>query len=77
MWHAVALRVLVRCPNPEVAFEGVWPKKATPEEVLRDCVAKAKARGVPIYLEVKGHGAWRIAPSGKVARHIRFLRSPR
>ena len=40
-------------------------------------IAKAKARGVPIYLEVKGHGAWRIAPSGKVTRHIRFLRSPR
>jgi hypothetical protein len=73
----MALKVVVRCPHPDVAFRGLAPRDVTPEELLRDYVEKARTRGVPIHLEVRGHGAWRIAPSGKVTRETRFLRPPR
>ena len=77
MWLTMALKVIVRCSRSDIAFQGSWPEGTDPEAVLRDYAEKARAHGVPIHLEVKGHGAWKIAPSGKVAREIRFLRSRR
>ena len=76
MSDAMALKVIVRCSRADIAFRGSWPEGINPEDVLRDYAEKARAHGVPIHLEVKGHGAWKIAPSGKVTREGRF-RSPR
>ena len=69
------LRVVIKCPHPEVAYEGEW-EASGPEDVLRHCVDQAITLGVPIHLEVKGHGAWNITRSGKATPDARFLKSP-
>lgn len=70
------MKVVIKCPHPEIAFSGEWEPGQTPEDVLRHCVDQAVVLGVPIHLEIKGQGAWNITPSGKVTPDARFLKSP-
>lgn len=58
--------VEVRCADPGVAFRGEWPGPEGPEEILAVARERAMAAGLPVQVEIQGHGVWSIEPTGKV-----------
>lgn len=58
--------VELTCADPAVAFRGEWPGPEEPEEIVALAREKAMALGLPVQLEIRGHGIWSIGPTGKV-----------
>ncbi len=58
--------VELTCAEPGVAFRGEWPGPEGPEEILAIAREKAIASGLPVQVEIQGHGVWSIEPIGKV-----------
>ncbi|MFQ5988964.1 MAG: hypothetical protein ACE5K9_03505 [Candidatus Methylomirabilales bacterium] len=54
------------CADPAVAFQGEWPGPEGPDEILAFAREKALALGLPVQIEIHGHGIWSIGPTGKV-----------
>ncbi len=68
------LWVELTCADPTVAFRGEWSGAESPEAIVSFAREKAMASGLPVQLEIRGHGVWSIAPSGKVLSGRLFRR---
>lgn len=68
------LLVDLTCADPTVAFHGEWSSPEEPEEILACAREKAMASGLPVQIEIHGHGVWSIAPTGKVISGRLFRR---
>ncbi|MFQ5847617.1 MAG: hypothetical protein ACE5IQ_08135 [Candidatus Methylomirabilales bacterium] len=58
--------VEVTCADPSVVFQGEWPGPEGAEEIVALAREKAMAVGLPVQLEIHGHGVWSIGPTGKI-----------
>ncbi|MGH7409739.1 MAG: hypothetical protein ACREJ6_01575 [Candidatus Methylomirabilis sp.] len=67
------MTVEILCSEPGLAYRGEWQTDDAPEALVRRLRGEAKQRGIPIQLTVTGHGAWSIAPNGRVIRGALFL----
>lgn len=67
------MKVEIVCSEPSLAYRGEWHGASGPEMLVRRLLGEAKRRGIPIQLIVAGHGAWSIAPNGRVIRGALFL----
>lgn len=66
------MRVEITCSDPALAFRGEWAGPEDPQQLVERLVARARRLGIPIQVAVEGHGAWSIAPTGKVIRGSLF-----
>lgn len=67
------MEVEILCSHPSLTYRGEWRKDEVPEALVQRLLHEAKRRGIPIQLTVTGHGAWSIAPNGRVIRGALFL----
>ncbi len=60
------LWVELTCADPAMVFRGEWPGLDESEAIVAFAREMAMASGLPVQIEIRGYGAWSIAPSGKV-----------
>lgn len=66
--------VELTCADVAVAFRGEWPGPEGPDEIVAFAREKAMVSGLPVQLEIHGHGVWSIGPTGKVLTGRLFRR---